>query len=109
MEEAEAALHQAPFEHVRERVHPKRQKNRRTAYRVHWWRHVEPRQGMWNALNGLHRFIATPTVSQHRLFVWADARICPNQQLIDVARDDDTTFGILHSRFHKAWSLRLGT
>jgi type II restriction/modification system DNA methylase subunit YeeA len=24
-------------------------------------------------------------------------------------RDDDTTFGILHSRFHEAWSLRLGT
>jgi type II restriction/modification system DNA methylase subunit YeeA len=26
-----------------------------------------------------------------------------------VARDDDTTFGILHSRFHEAWSLRLCT
>ena len=26
-----------------------------------------------------------------------------------MARDDDTTFGILHSRFHEAWSLRLGT
>ena len=26
-----------------------------------------------------------------------------------VARDDDTTFGILHSRFHESWSLRLGT
>ena len=26
-----------------------------------------------------------------------------------IARDDDTTFGILHSRFHEVWSLRLGT
>jgi type II restriction/modification system DNA methylase subunit YeeA len=26
-----------------------------------------------------------------------------------VARDDDTSFGILHSRFHSSWSLRLGT
>jgi type II restriction/modification system DNA methylase subunit YeeA len=26
-----------------------------------------------------------------------------------IARDDDTTFGILHSRFHEAWSLRLCT
>jgi len=25
-----------------------------------------------------------------------------------VARDDDTIFGILHSRFHEVWSLRLG-
>ena len=30
-------------------------------------------------------------------------------QLIVIARDDDTTFGILHSRFHEIWSLRLGT
>ena len=29
--------------------------------------------------------------------------------MIVIARDDDTTFGILHSRFHEAWSLRLGT
>jgi type II restriction/modification system DNA methylase subunit YeeA len=25
-----------------------------------------------------------------------------------IARDDDTTFGVLHSRYHEAWSLRLG-
>ena len=64
---------------------------------------------MWDALNGLPRFIATPTVAKHRLFVWLDSRICPGHQLIVIARDDDTTFGILHSRFHEAWSLRLGT
>ena len=29
--------------------------------------------------------------------------------MIVISRDDDTTFGILHSRFHEAWSLRLGT
>lgn len=33
----------------------------------------------------------------------------PDSALIAIARDDDTTFGILHSRFHEAWSLRLGT
>jgi type II restriction/modification system DNA methylase subunit YeeA len=33
----------------------------------------------------------------------------PHQTVIAIARDDDTTFGILHSRFHEAWSLRLGT
>jgi hypothetical protein len=26
-----------------------------------------------------------------------------------IARSDDTTFGILHSRFHELWSLRMGT
>ena len=109
MTEADAALYEEPFRHVREHVHPMRQGNRRESYRVHWWRHVEPRQGMWEALNGLPHFIVTPTVAKHRLFVWLDSRICPDHALIVVARDDDTTFGILHSRFHEAWSLRLGT
>ena len=33
----------------------------------------------------------------------------PDSAVVAVVRDDDTTFGILHSRFHEAWSLRLGT
>ena len=86
-----------------------RQNNRRKAYREYWWRHVEPRPNMWAALEGLSRYIATPTVAKHRLFVWCDSRICPDHQLIVMARDDDTMFGILHSRFHEVWSLRLGT
>ena len=60
MTEAEAALYEEPFRHVREYVHPMRQRNRRETYRVNWWRHVEPRQGMWRALEGLPRYIATP-------------------------------------------------
>ena len=64
---------------------------------------------MWRKLDGLSRYIATPTVAKHRLFVWCDVRVCPDHQLIVIASDDDMTFGILHSRFHEVWSLRLGT
>ena len=109
MVQEEAALYEAPFQHAKDRVYPMRQTNRRESYRENWWRHVEPRQGMWRTLDGLSRYIATPTVAKHRLFAWLDARICPDHQLIVIARDDDVTFGILHSRFHEAWSLRLGT
>ena len=109
MSEAEAALYEVPFGHVKEHVWPMRQRNRREAYRVNWWRHVEPRQGLHRALDGRDRYIATPRVAKHRLFVWLDARILPDSQVIVIARDDDVTFGILHSRFHEAWSLRLGT
>ncbi len=35
--------------------------------------------------------------------------IVPDKNLIVIARADDATFGILHSRFHELWSLRLGT
>lgn len=64
---------------------------------------------MWSALQGLGRYLATPRVAKHRVFVWVDAGVCPDCQLIAVARDDDVAFGILHSRPHELWSLRLGT
>ncbi len=109
MSAGDAALYEEPFRWVQEHVHPMRQQNRREAYREYWWRHVEPRQGMWRALDGLSRYIVTPRVAKYRLFVWLDARVCPDSATIAIARDDDTTFGILHSRFHEIWSLRLCT
>ena len=107
--ETEAALYDAPFAHVAEHVEPMRQRNRNKKLRRLWWRHENPRPQMRQALRGLTRYIATPRVAKHRLFVWLDARIYPDCQLIVIARDDDTAFGILHSRFHEAWSLRLGS
>ena len=109
MSEAEAALYEAPFSHIAEHVKPARERNRARKVREFWWRHEAPRPRMWRALKGLQRYIATPVVAKYRLFAWLDSRICPDHRLIVIARDDDTAFGILHSRFHEAWSLRLGT
>ena len=109
MTESEAALYEAPFAHVAEHVKPVRANNRVEALRNNWWRHMRPRSAMWRAVGGMARYIATPTLAKHRLFVWLDAGVCPDHQLIVIARDDDVTFGILHSRFHEAWSLRLGS
>ena len=109
MNEAEAALYEQPFRHVREHVKPVRAKNQVRALRERWWRHARWVPAMVNAIKGMTRFIATTRVAKHRLFVWMDSRICPDGQLVVIARNDDTTFGILHSRFHEAWSLRLGT
>jgi type II restriction/modification system DNA methylase subunit YeeA len=64
---------------------------------------------MRRALKTLSRFIVTPRVAKHRLFSWSSEQTVPDCQLVVIARDDDTTFGILHSRFHEAWALRLGT
>ena len=109
MNESGAAFYEAPFDHVSEHVKPVRLRKRRERHRRFWWRHGETRPGLWRALDGLSRFSATPTVAKYRVFAWLDTRVCPDHQLIVIARNDDTTFGILHSRFHEAWSLRLGT
>jgi hypothetical protein len=64
---------------------------------------------MRSALRGLERYIATPRVTKHRLFVWLRSRVLADSQIIVVARDDDYTFGVLHSRVHEIWALRMGT
>src|SRR5215204_765626 len=83
--------------------------NKRQAYRLSWWRHVEPRPGMLSALSKLPRFLATPRVTKHRLFVWLQAPTLPDSQVFAFARDDDYFFGLLHSRVHEVWALKLGT
>jgi type II restriction/modification system DNA methylase subunit YeeA len=105
----EAAKYEAPFEYVREHVMPERVRNKRATYAQRWWLHVEPRQGMRKALAGLHRYIGTPNLTKHRLFVWLSPENLPDHQLIVFARDDDFTFGVLHSRIHELWALRQGT
>jgi type II restriction/modification system DNA methylase subunit YeeA len=107
--EAAASFYEAPFKHVLENVKPTRELLRRAWHRNKWWLHGDPRPALRRALKGMNRFIITPRVSKHRLFAWADATTCLDSAAVAIARDDDTTFGILHSRFHEAWSLRLGT
>ena len=109
MTESEAALYEAPFAHVQEHVLPMRRRSRVKGIADRWWQHWRPRPAMRKAIGDLSRYIATPIVAKHRLFVWVDACVCPDHQLTVIARADDTTLGILHSRFHEAWSLALCT
>ena len=105
----EAALFEAPFEYVNAHVRPSRVGNRRQHYADCWWLHMEPRPGMRLALQDLDRYIATPTIAKHRLFAWLASEVLPDHALIIIARDDDYTFGVLHSRFHEVWALAMGT
>lgn len=109
MEERAAALYEAPFAHILATVKPERANNNREHYRTLWWRHVEPRPGLWRAVQNWPTYFATPRVAKHRVFVRLASTICPDSQLIVIARADNTTLGLLHSRFHEAWALRLGT
>jgi type II restriction/modification system DNA methylase subunit YeeA len=105
----DAMLYEAPFAIVEQRVKPMREEVRRSNHRERWWIHGEARPGMRKALAKASSYIATPRVAKHRVFVRLPATILPDCQLVVIARDDDTSFGILHSRFHELWSLRMGT
>ena len=107
--EAEAALYEQPFAYVTKHIKPERITKSEIALRVYWWRFGRPRVELRIALRNLPRFVATVAHSKHRFFVWLPVTTSPDQALITIARADDTTFGILHSRFHELWSIRQGT
>lgn len=105
--ESQAALYEAPFEYVRRVVRPVREKSKTTI--AAWWLHERPRPAMRDALASLSRFIVTPRVSKHRLFVWIEPGTLPDSALIAIAKDDDYTLGVLHSRPHELWARGMGT
>jgi type II restriction/modification system DNA methylase subunit YeeA len=95
---SDAAKYELPFQHVFSRVKPVRNDPR-------WWLHERPRPEMRQAIADLPRFIATPRVAKHRVFVWLDRSILPDTRLNVVAKSGDEAFGVLHSRIHETWSL----
>jgi hypothetical protein len=107
--ESEASMFELPFAHVMAAVKPARDAVRNHLERGRWWLHARPAPDLRAAVARLSRYAATARVAKHRLFVWLRAPLTTDGQLVAIARADDTTFGILHSRFHELWSLRLGT
>ncbi len=109
MPETEASLYELPFAYAKEYVQPTRVGNSVADTSETWWLFHRPRPQMRKATKNLPRFIVTPEVSKHRVFVWMSPPTVPDKNLTITTRADDTTFGILHSRFHELWALRLGT
>lgn len=107
--EADAALYQLPFEYALLHVKPVRDANRREIRRRRWWLHSEPAPALRRALEPFLRYIGTPRVAKHRVYVW----LHPSQLVDDgagaIARDDDTLFGVVHSRAHELWAIKKGS
>lgn len=109
MSAEDAALFEAPFEYLSSHVKTLRAKNRDRQRRVNWWRLGRSGDDLKRAVAPLGRYIVTPRVSKHRLFVWVPAVTLPDSAVTAIARDDDYTFGVLHSRVHEIWARRMGT
>jgi type II restriction/modification system DNA methylase subunit YeeA len=109
LSELEASLYEKPFEYIVQNVKTYRTTEAHHSSKAAWWLHQRPRYAFRKAVAELDRYIATARVAKHRLFVWCPTSVVPDSQVVAIARDDDTVFGILHSRFHEAWSLKLCT
>jgi type II restriction/modification system DNA methylase subunit YeeA len=116
---AEAARFEGPFEYLKradysaEGGKPKRSfaeyRETTAGQNSSWWEPHRPRPEMRTKIELLSRYIVTPETAQYRIFVWLKYPILPDKNLIIICREDDVSFGIVHSRFHEIWALRLGT
>jgi type II restriction/modification system DNA methylase subunit YeeA len=109
MLESDAALYDAPFMYALKIVKPEKMLVTAESEKRYWWRLARTAPDMRQNLSKLSRYISTPIHSKYRLFVWTSIAILPSHACAVIARADNTTFGILHSRFHELWSLRLGS
>lgn len=109
MPNTEACLYEQPYAIVQKQVAPARLAGNDKGQAKRWWLHARPSPKYRAALKSLQRLIVSPCVSKHRLFVFLSPNELADHGLAVIARADDLTFGILHSRFHEVWSLRLCT
>ena len=102
----EIAFYEKPYAYALKNIKPERVNNRRETYARFWWRHVEPRPKLKTRMANLHRYIVTPRVAKHRVFAWYPSQTVPDCRLFAFMREDDFSFGVLCSNYHKQWSLR---
>jgi hypothetical protein len=89
---SQAAQYEAPMALVEQKVKPVRLENADRASRERWWLHQRPRPELRAATRTLVRYIATPRVAKHRLFVWLDSQVIPDSRILAIFREDDYFF-----------------
>lgn len=87
-----------------DRVKPERDQNARIGRRENWWIFGEPISTFRPALDGLSRYISTVETAKHRIFVFLDATILPDNKLVNFALSDASDFGVLCSKPHVVWT-----
>ncbi|MCM2561009.1 class I SAM-dependent DNA methyltransferase [Lutimaribacter sp. EGI FJ00015] len=109
-DEMQASLFEGPYHRLQSQYSDYVAKSKRkVVVREKWWLHRRSGEALRRETKDLTRKIVTPRVGKYRVFVFVDASVLADSASFVIARDDYTTFGILHSRFHESWSLRLGT
>lgn len=108
--ENDAASYPAVYEYAQKVIKPARLVSKQPQREKDlWWIYTRSRPEMRKAIQPLKRYIITPLVSKHRIYAWSPQEVIPANLINVIARDDDYFFGVLHSRPHELWALRLGT
>jgi hypothetical protein len=101
-------LYPEAYQWVLERVKPQRDQDKRPSRSKNWWFFAESVPKFRFAVVGLTRYIGTAETAKHRMFVFLDADILPDQKIRTITSDDAYILGVLSSRLHVVWALAAG-
>lgn len=107
---AEEVLTRYPevYQRIFERVKPERDQNRSPLLKQNWWLHRRLREDLRTAISPLSRYIATVETAKHRVFVFLDQTVLPDNMLVNIALGDAWALGVLSSQVHVIWALANG-
>ncbi|GAA4406762.1 hypothetical protein GCM10023187_26620 [Nibrella viscosa] len=103
-------IHKFPavYQHIYNTVKPQRDEVRRETTKNRWWIFAEARSTFRPALQGQLRYIVTAQVAKHRVFVFLENNVLPDDKLIAIALADAYYLGVLSSQIHVVWALAAG-
>jgi hypothetical protein len=104
-----ASIYVEPYQRVLELVKPERDINRDRQRRENWWLFGRSNRQLRQSLVGLSRYIATVETAKHRVFVFLDNDVVPDNKLIAIALNDSYWLGLLSSIVHVSWALTCGS
>jgi len=96
------------YQWIFQKVKPERDHNREPYRRINWWLFGRKNSELRSSLAKLPRYIVTVETAKHRVFVFLDAAILPDNMLVAIASDDAYHLGVLSSRIHVSWALAAG-
>jgi hypothetical protein len=96
------------YQWVLDRVKPERDLNPEKSRREVWWQFGRKHTDLRAGLKGLPRYISTVETAKHRVFVFLDAEVLPDNRLVNFALSDAFFLGVLSSKVHVNWALAAG-
>jgi len=94
---------------VREKVKPERDQNNREIRKKYWWRFGETTPALYAALADRKRCLVTGIVTKHLMFSFQPTGRVFSHKLFVFPFETNSTFAVLQSRLHGAWTWLLSS
>ena len=105
-----ANIYKEPFQIVKERVYPERQKNKNKQRRGIWWRFTRPTMDLYRTIDTLNERVLVIALTSNTLaFAFLPTGIVYSHATVVLAYDDYGTFCLLQSTIHTNWARTFGS